>query len=716
MQFYKKLLFTFATIAIVYTIVIGSILIYFNQSSTDANFQNSFEMLSSQAASYTSARIEYILELEQLLKANSFTSKYILENPTDPDRYSRVQLSNFIIRLHGLSSVEKNKIAITKISDNYAILNDSTGTVNFMLKEFNLTSDDLRLIEEHFDNFASDSFCFLTTESENSETEYTFVKQVIVNNPTPIYLFVQYTHNQLFDELSEAQMLTILYSDAILASSNKVTDTNIENLLENDNEYIKKFISSSVPNISFVYAAKLPDFIDTATFLIIAGNIAVLIISLLIMFFITQKMYSPIKQTLTSTGFKNNFNDEFFTIRSAFSQMQANINNMSDTLGQYKDFMRNKFNHDLLYGLLSHEEVTQTLSQLNAKTFDNYIVCLIKFNQNADPNVDTSQAIIYNARKEFEEILSGNKDTYCIVNIDITTLAIIYISDNSESLSEYLKGVILSVEPMHGLEITAYISLHCKDIFEVNKCFNRVNYLCEMSEFNIEKPKTIIYEEITHFNNKFPNSVYYPLSVEQNIISAVVHDKESVWQATIEEIIATNKHNNNIQKLSIMISATISRVLDALPQEYSRTNLNLPNVENSRTYEQLLNDTSLCLNSIAQIYRQKHIETSDALKIKMQQFIAENYNKEISLFDLADALNVSKNYASTLFKKLTDQNFKDYLAEYRFNIACEIIKNNPRIKIKTVSSQVGCNPDILHRLFLKYAKCSPSEYQKDLQK
>jgi len=105
-----------------------------------------------------------------------------------------------------------------------------------------------------------------------------------------------------------------------------------------------------------------------------------------------------------------------------------------------------------------------------------------------------------------------------------------------------------------------------------------------------------------------------------------------------------------------------------------------------------------------------------AIKEKMTQFIKENYIKDISLLDLADHLNLTKNYVSMLFKDVVGSNFKDYLNHTRYIKACELLQENPSRKLKDVAELVGCNKDILARLFVRYGGMLPSNYQKNVEK
>ncbi|HVI39812.1 MAG TPA: helix-turn-helix domain-containing protein, partial [Anaerovoracaceae bacterium] len=130
------------------------------------------------------------------------------------------------------------------------------------------------------------------------------------------------------------------------------------------------------------------------------------------------------------------------------------------------------------------------------------------------------------------------------------------------------------------------------------------------------------------------------------------------------------------------------------------------------TYEELYQKSVGIFGTLEAWFAKEQDKSNSGIAERMLDYVRKNYHKDISLFDLADYLNLSRNYVSTLFKSATGRNFKDYLSEYRYEIACGILREQPDIKIKEVAERVGCNTDILSRLFLRYAGMSPSDYQR----
>ncbi len=92
-------------------------------------------------------------------------------------------------------------------------------------------------------------------------------------------------------------------------------------------------------------------------------------------------------------------------------------------------------------------------------------------------------------------------------------------------------------------------------------------------------------------------------------------------------------------------------------------------------------------------------------------FVDENYNEQISLNDMADSINLNKDYFCRLFKKATGITPVEYLNFVRVSKAEKLFKtdmNLSEIAFSTGFSSVA----YFNRTFNKYKNCSPSKYRK----
>jgi two-component system response regulator YesN len=92
-------------------------------------------------------------------------------------------------------------------------------------------------------------------------------------------------------------------------------------------------------------------------------------------------------------------------------------------------------------------------------------------------------------------------------------------------------------------------------------------------------------------------------------------------------------------------------------------------------------------------------------------FIDQNYMREISIGQIAEQLNLTPNYLSTLFHKKTGTNFMNYLKTIRLAKARELLAD-PSLQIQQVAEQVGYfSARHFARLFAEQFGCLPSEYR-----
>jgi AraC-like DNA-binding protein/ligand-binding sensor protein len=96
---------------------------------------------------------------------------------------------------------------------------------------------------------------------------------------------------------------------------------------------------------------------------------------------------------------------------------------------------------------------------------------------------------------------------------------------------------------------------------------------------------------------------------------------------------------------------------------------------------------------------------------KAQLFIKTQYNKDINLGDVADAVYLSPNYFSFLFKKITGFNFSAYLTKIRIEAAKDLLSHTIT-PIKKIVHQVGFEDyNYFNRTFKRLENIPPARYR-----
>lgn len=100
--------------------------------------------------------------------------------------------------------------------------------------------------------------------------------------------------------------------------------------------------------------------------------------------------------------------------------------------------------------------------------------------------------------------------------------------------------------------------------------------------------------------------------------------------------------------------------------------------------------------------------------VRAKQYIAEHQDEQLSLGQVAKAVNTSSFYFCKLFKKATGLNFTDYVSRVRIEKAKNLLLN-PNTRISEVAFEVGFQ-SLTHfnRVFRKVVGESPTDYRRRL--
>lgn len=97
-------------------------------------------------------------------------------------------------------------------------------------------------------------------------------------------------------------------------------------------------------------------------------------------------------------------------------------------------------------------------------------------------------------------------------------------------------------------------------------------------------------------------------------------------------------------------------------------------------------------------------------------YIRQNYpDSNLSLNAIAEHVQITPAYLSTLFKKYRNQNINNYITDVRINAACLLLKNTSE-SLKTISMQVGyANQYYFSSVFKKKMGMTPSTYREETE-
>ena len=156
----------------------------------------------------------------------------------------------------------------------------------------------------------------------------------------------------------------------------------------------------------------------------------------------------------------------------------------------------------------------------------------------------------------------------------------------------------------------------------------------------------------------------------------------------------------------------ISLYLESL--ELSLSEDNQPVYSGKNDISRLADEIFQALSSIKKTLQQTSDHQNPGNDAQIQQlleYIRKNYQHDISLDDLADAVKMHPNYVCTLFKKQIGQSYLFCLHQERLRSAKQLLIDTD-LTIEEIARQVGYNSaSQLARVFRKYESTSPSDFR-----
>ncbi|HEY8443284.1 MAG TPA: AraC family transcriptional regulator, partial [Clostridia bacterium] len=119
----------------------------------------------------------------------------------------------------------------------------------------------------------------------------------------------------------------------------------------------------------------------------------------------------------------------------------------------------------------------------------------------------------------------------------------------------------------------------------------------------------------------------------------------------------------------------------------------------------------LYLESIMKADQNKDTRT-DSIFNNLMLYLVENYNRDIKMDEISNALHYSKSYLSHLFFEKTKMTIMSYVTKLRISKAKDLLANF-QFSVSDIAFQVGYNDaNYFTNTFIKHTGVSPTQYRK----
>ncbi|WP_170140671.1 helix-turn-helix domain-containing protein [Oceanobacillus arenosus] len=735
---YQKILLSLLLLIIMYTSL--SVGIIFIKSKELMNYridstQQSF-LESSTKEMDTTLRIG--VNLANQLKLNSDVNDFA--SMEEIDYYTITRVYQSLQDLGTAFSDFKYTIGLSKPDHELVITPNGTTSKQSFFDSLDLDREQMKQIasaQEQDRNFQ------LNLQYYDSKQYFTIVMNEKMNSGERISFYISYFKNSLLPNVTDEEGFGIVFGDESVSmhadEKESVHDiislpvlkqlredsrfSDFSSIKTSDNTIYMKH-SNVLHDLYYVYSsdnAVLP--VNQGINQIIWVGLISLILGGLLAFFAANRTYRPVKKLIRV--FKENSvndvevqaGDELKYLEENYLAVKQNIHELQRIVEENNVPLKNDFLKKMMYGVLSKQAIEEGMEQYQLAFLNQPVrVAVIEFKDKFKVEKKIPSETIHLLKTQVLKYLKTElaiEFQLAIFEMDYLRFGTIIENVELEKVKKALQSAFLTIEVYSDITLIGFIGNVAEKQDSIKDsyadCVKLLEYryaLPEKSVVTMEDPLDIK-----------ETSYYYPIEKERELISYAVQGNKEKMLQTLDELLHHNMNRqltvNNQEQFTQAIVSTIHRIVFMINEDVHKIfkdNI-LLTLLMCETPEQLATYMRDYFMQLLEYINQSKEEQDFAKKDELLEFVHQHYQEEISLQDLAGYLNLSTSYVSTLFKKITGENFKEYLNMYRIQVAKNLLKDK-KYKISEVAESVGyTNINSFIRIFKKYEGTSPGKYE-----
>lgn len=209
-----------------------------------------------------------------------------------------------------------------------------------------------------------------------------------------------------------------------------------------------------------------------------------------------------------------------------------------------------------------------------------------------------------------------------------------------------------------------------------------------------------------------PKTVVCPAGLSDTAIPVRLGDQVIGFLQTGQVFLKKPTGAHFDRTLKLLTDWGLQTDLEAVRQAWFNTRVLSP-----REHESIVRLLSIFAEHLSMVSNQilvRQEKAEPAVISRAKQYIQDHQDEDLSLSQVAKAVNTSTFYFCKLFKKVTGLNFTDYVSRLRIEKAKNLLLN-PNLRISEIAYEVGFQ-SLTHfnRVFKKIMGQSPTEYRQKL--
>lgn len=414
----------------------------------------------------------------------------------------------------------------------------------------------------------------------------------------------------------------------------------------------------------------------------------------------------------------NEVHDVFNKIRDDIEQNKAKE---ESSMSKQKDFeelipaLQEQFWISLLVGCIKGREIIIKKSKLLRLDLDMNSPCAIL---DVQITRDENSNLYYFEQQEnkhnlINNIFEGESEGIRVFPIHFSSdiLKLVAIADGTQDKVVFKEKLKAQIEEK-SLSVLKLLKL--KFIIRVEKIFDNI---IELAEFKSTLQMHVQEQETREV--KLVPADYERLMQKYKLLIAIINDGDFEELDSLLDNIFFEFRSISIDQVKQLLIDMFSMISNKFMKMGSDLWIHLNEKVNYQQFLEVNTSQELklrCKDMLRATINLVNNKQNDASKNVVDQAISymkENYDKELSLENIADRYFLNPTYFSRLFKQYTGTTFTDYLIELRIGKARELLLLG-KYKVYEVSQKVGYKSEkYFFRVFKQYTGSSPVEYYKN---
>lgn len=378
-----------------------------------------------------------------------------------------------------------------------------------------------------------------------------------------------------------------------------------------------------------------------------------------------------------------------------------------------------ELNRIYLYGLLLGENINQAyIRQCFLKSGGQVRVLYIATDASRIIGSKTErERKVYNRtlRSLLDDICREFGEAYCIEWENCNFVVIVQADEQSDSYYKMAEAIMSSLDNYGNLQSSVGIS-SVVSLTRVQDAYNMAKLISEDLKYNgYGKAELFETEEVINYKN---------ITIEENDIldsERLVTICEMLKEGELQQFVSEFNFNLKSHHLSVEEASFQSTKLICIIEEHLKNNWRglcfqhnagsiLSRIYRSQSVGDIIKCNREYINMLEKEISEYEVHDVDRIVQDAKKYIKQHINENISLRDIAEELDISPSYLSTVFSQNEKLGLMNYINREKIKKAQQLMLQD-RMKVYEVSYMLGFeSASYFAKVFKKFAGCSPKQF------